>query len=407
MASLIKDPGGRFRVQVSRPDGSRTTIRLGKASPRIADFVHLRVEDLAAAKRLGIPPDPQTQQWLGAIDHRIYRSLETAQLVGPREQGSVTLEQLSQRMLAELDGEPQSFRHHEDLHQSLIAHLGAGRLASTITPAEALAFKHWLDERYAPATVSKRIQRCKQLFNFAIKRKMIPAGDNPFADIRRGSQVNRERSVYVDDATIALVLDACDAHPDPVWWRAVIALARYAGPRVPSELVGIEWQHIEIARGGGGGGGGGRIKFISPKTKRYDKSERWCPIVPKLRPHLEALIASVPPSKRKENHRPFVLATGTNLRTQLERIIKTARERQAQRAQQSRASTKPEQPALTQWPRLYHNLRASCQTDLEARFPTHVVCAWLGNTPKVATDHYLQVRDTDFEAATRDDTPSR
>ena len=45
------------------------------------------------------------------------------------------------------------------------------------------------------------------------------------------------------------------------------------------------------------------------------------------------------------------------------------------------------------------NLRASCQTELSARFPLHVVCTWLGNTTTVATQHYLTVRESDFENA--------
>ncbi|MGL6094888.1 MAG: hypothetical protein ACRC7O_03670 [Fimbriiglobus sp.] len=40
------------------------------------------------------------------------------------------------------------------------------------------------------------------------------------------------------------------------------------------------------------------------------------------------------------------------------------------------------------WPRLWHNLWASAQTDLANRFPIHVVCEWLGNTKAVAQDHF-------------------
>jgi chromosome partitioning protein len=54
---------------------------------------------------------------------------------------------------------------------------------------------------------------------------------------------------------------------------------------------------------------------------------------------------------------------------------------------------------LTPWPRVWHNLRASCQTELSARLPLHVVCSWLGNTTTVATQHYPTVRESDFENA--------
>ena len=35
------------------------------------------------------------------------------------------------------------------------------------------------------------------------------------------------------------------------------------------------------------------------------------------------------------------------------------------------------------WHRLFHNLRASSETDLENDFPTHVVCYWIGNNEAV------------------------
>jgi hypothetical protein len=54
---------------------------------------------------------------------------------------------------------------------------------------------------------------------------------------------------------------------------------------------------------------------------------------------------------------------------------------------------------LKPWPRLFHNLRSSRQTDLEQQFPGHVVCKWLGNSQATAMRHYLQVLDSDYEKA--------
>ena len=51
------------------------------------------------------------------------------------------------------------------------------------------------------------------------------------------------------------------------------------------------------------------------------------------------------------------------------------------------------------WGRLFHNLRGSLETELAQDHPVHVVAQWLGNTPKVAAAHYLQVRDSDFDRA--------
>ena len=54
---------------------------------------------------------------------------------------------------------------------------------------------------------------------------------------------------------------------------------------------------------------------------------------------------------------------------------------------------------MTPWPKLFHNLRATRQTELEENFPTHVVCKWLGNSAAVARKHYLQVTDEHFPKA--------
>ena len=58
---------------------------------------------------------------------------------------------------------------------------------------------------------------------------------------------------------------------------------------------------------------------------------------------------------------------------------------------------------LKPWPKLFHNLRASRETELAADFPIHVVCAWIGNSALIAAKHYLQVTDDYFERAAKSD----
>jgi len=70
-----------------------------------------------------------------------------------------------------------------------------------------------------------------------------------------------------------------------------------------------------------------------------------------------------------------------NLRTQFERLVKRA--------------------GLQPWPRLFHALRASRETELAREYPIHVVRAWLGNIPRIAMKHYLPVTDADFARASR------
>ena len=53
------------------------------------------------------------------------------------------------------------------------------------------------------------------------------------------------------------------------------------------------------------------------------------------------------------------------------------------------------------WPKLFHNLRASRETELAAEYPIHVVCEWIGNSAAIAAKHYLTVREEDFERASQ------
>ncbi len=53
------------------------------------------------------------------------------------------------------------------------------------------------------------------------------------------------------------------------------------------------------------------------------------------------------------------------------------------------------------WPRLFHNMRASCATDWAEALPAHAVAKWLGHSPRVAAKHCLQPRDAHFEVAIR------
>jgi hypothetical protein len=49
---------------------------------------------------------------------------------------------------------------------------------------------------------------------------------------------------------------------------------------------------------------------------------------------------------------------------------------------------------------VFQDLRSSRETELAERFPIQVVCEWIGNSPTVASRHYLQVTDEHFRRAT-------
>ncbi|MEX2169667.1 MAG: hypothetical protein WD851_10170 [Pirellulales bacterium] len=110
------------------------------------------------------------------------------------------------------------------------------------------------------------------------------------------------------------------------------------------------------------------------------------PVFPELRPYLQAvldeLLEDFDPKLKRLSEQPVITRyreSNANLRTQLQRILNRA--------------------GVKQWEKLFQNLRSTRQTELEDKFPNHVVCAWIGNSEKVAKEHYLQVTDFHYEAA--------
>ena len=68
-----------------------------------------------------------------------------------------------------------------------------------------------------------------------------------------------------------------------------------------------------------------------------------------------------------------------NLRTTFEKLVRRA--------------------GLTPWPRLFHNLRSSRETELLESFPVHVVALWMGHDAKVSLKHYAQTTEDHFDRA--------
>jgi hypothetical protein len=118
----------------------------------------------------------------------------------------------------------------------------------------------------------------------------------------------------------------------------------------------------------------------SPKTKKQGKPKRPVPIFDELRPYLAECFELAEPVSEFVMNR-YRSLSGAYIRKRLE-------------VQIERAGLKP-------WRRIFHNLRASRQTDLTDSHPEHVACAWIGNTQGVARRHYEMVTDDHFAKATQ------
>ena len=132
-----------------------------------------------------------------------------------------------------------------------------------VTAGDAEEYARWLLKQLAPATAMKECTIAAQFFRHAFRKEMIAR--NPFEGVTVGKATNESRRVYVPADVVEQVIDAC-----PDWqWRTVVALARFGGVRVPSEVAPLTWSDILWDQD--------KMTVTSPKTARYGKASRVVP----------------------------------------------------------------------------------------------------------------------------------
>lgn len=363
MASLIQEPNGRYRVQILGVDQKRRTIRIGRCARRTAEQIKGHIEAIYAAQLSQTDPSDATIRWIESIDASLHEKLVNAKLLTPRQ--TATLADFLQQLVASrTDAAPNTLKKWRTTQLLMIEFFGPDTPLESIDVARADEWRRALAEGRSENTIRKHVAEAKMFFNAAIRQGLIRA--NPFLGQSSTVMPNESRQHFVTRAEAQAVIDAC---PDAEW-RLLFALARYGGLRIPSEAFAITWQDVDWSRQ--------RFRVRSPKTHRKpDGGVRLIPIFPELKPYLEDAqeVAREGAVYVIERHR----VSSGNLSTTMRRIIERA--------------------GLEPWPKLYQNLRSTRQTELEADFPLHVVCRWLGNSPKVANKHYLQVTDEHFARA--------
>ena len=365
MAS-ISNANGYRTIQFIAPDGKRKSIRWGKCNLKSATAIKAKVEALIATAMARVSLDDETAAWVKDIPDRLADKLAKAGLIPARKLLAMTLGQFLDFYIAGRKDVKEGTRANFGTDQArLLEFFGADKDLRAITEGDAEDWKIFLfGKEYARATVGKAIKNARQFFRSALRRGLVKA--NPFDAIKAPGMKNEVRSFNVTREMAQQVLDAC---PDGEW-RLIFALSRFGGLRCPSEHLGLKWVDVDWERN--------RFRVHAPKTEHHqDGGDRWVPIFPELRPHLEEAF------DRAEEGAVHVVTkqreSNKNLRTQLCRIIRKA--------------------GLTPWPRLFQNLRASRETELAQAHPLHVVCKWIGNSPRVAADHYLQVTEDHFDLA--------
>ena len=378
MASISTEKlKGRRIIQFVGSDGKRRSIRLGKCSQKMAEAVRVKVEHLAASVNHGTALDDETARWLAMQGDVMHKRLAAVGLVQGREPapvatvGGFLIEYVARRV----DVKPATKEVWSQTTRNLVECYGAQRDLRTIDETAAEDFKLFLlKTKLSPTTVSKRLQFARQFFKAAVRRKLIAS--NPFADVAGAATSTTDRQRFITREETQRLLEAC---PN-VDWRVIVALCRFGGLRSPSEVLSLRWQDVNWE--------GQRMRVRSPKTERHaGKASREIPLFPELAAALTEAFEAAPEGAvyvvADNTYREAADTSGgwrnCNMRTQFERIIRRA--------------------GLEPWPRLFHNLRASRETELAGTYALHLVTAWLGNTPKIALKHYLMPTEADFSRA--------
>ena len=333
MPKSYKAISGSWVFQFRDEFRSTRTITYGKIPRKIAESHDIWINRLIVAKISGTAIDTQTAAWIASLSDVMREKLSRVGLTTSINRDSMSgfLDDFIKRRKPEMADN--TIRNYRQTKAKMESYFGEDRDLRNVSAGDAENYRFWLlhDCNLSEATVAREIKRARQIFKQAMKHKIV--AENPFLDVKSGSQVNEERTVYIYPEDVEKCIQAAPCAD----WRLIIALGRYAGLRLPSEVIGsLRWDDILWDQN--------KMIIYSRKQKKHlDRKKRIIPIFPEVREHLENLFHH--PAKGAESE--FIITRYTNpkqnLGTTFEKIV-------------LRAGVQP-------WPRLLHNLRASCVTD--------------------------------------------
>ena len=273
MASISTDRNGNRTLQFTGADKKRRSIRLGKINRKMAESIKFRVEHLVSASITGHPLDADTSRWVADLEPVLAEKLASVGLLEPAERR--TLGEFTQAYIqSRTDLKPNTIRHLKDSQRDLLTYFGEGMPLSEVTEGDAEDFQRHLLQRLGENTARRRCGRAKQFFSAAIKKRILT--QNPFSGLKCSVLPNPKRFEFIKPEVIEKVIEACPSAE----WRLLVALARYGGLRIPSEIREMKWEDIHWSEN--------RITINSPKTEHHPGGEcRIIPLFPELVPHFQ------------------------------------------------------------------------------------------------------------------------
>jgi integrase len=370
MAAVSKDGANGWRIRFIDGAGIRKTVRLGKTSKASAESICRHVAELASAKASGQPVARQTALWVQSIEKPLYQKLMRVSLVENQEFPSLEkflTDHIERgRTASRKTAAEGTKKKWKVAKKHMVAFFGASQDLRGITEVDVEKFRRWLDDQpvkdhtMAENTIRSVMACAKMFFNSAMKQGIVQA--NPFLGEASTTQENRKRDFYVTPGIAKRILVACPTTE----WRLMFSLWRFAGLR-KTEIYQLKWSGVLWDAG--------KMLVPSPKTMHHEgREERYVPIgdiYPILREAFEQ------PGQGDQIITQYS-RSNSNLDKPMKKIL-------------ADAGIKP-------WPKLFQNMRASCETDwLDRSISAHVVANWIGHSVKIQVTSYAQVDAHHFD----------
>jgi integrase len=373
MASLSKDGKVAFYL-----NGKKKSFRVSRLNKKSAQVVLNKVEQLLSYRAGNEPLPENLQRWLSSCDRWLVEAMANAGLCDPPCDVTIA-DYFDQFIRIESAKNHEHWLRNQTMTRNCVVRFFGPEVAiRDVSEDDAKRFRKWMETEgrpvkdgepprgYAEATIAQHVKITRKVFKRALKERIVHS--NPFEDIATGSQSNPDRQFEIDRQTLEKLIDRA---PNASW-RLLILLVRIGGLRTGSETRSLKWENVDFVNRS--------IDVPGAKSSKRNldgsKKIRWrkIPLYPEL---LEPLKDCFDPAEE------FVLSgiTGTdaNVYNTFRRIVKKA--------------------GLTPWPRLWHNLRASRDSELSATgLSDHAVSQLMGNSPKVSRDHYKFITQETFES---------
>jgi site-specific recombinase XerD len=347
-----KTSRGHWQVNFSE-FGKQRTLYLGSGfTSGSADRIAKIVTDILSCRKRGEVLPLEVVRRIELLPDRVRSSFERLGLIGGVSRWTLTtLLESFYEMKSDLSA---GTRYGYNLcGTSLIEFFDKDRRIDSIEKSDCERFKNHYLVKYSACTLARVLRRCRSIFKFAVDTGRLVK--NPFEKVSGNAEVNLSRQVYVARDMIFRVMACCRDDYD----RLILALARFGGLRIPSEI-----RHLRYC------------DFTDTVIRIHEDTKtgaREVPLFGEIREIFEHLTQAGLSKENPADSSWRIFANVGDFRTRISTAIRAS--------------------GVERWVKLFVNLRSSCITDMvERRYSEKMLDSMFGNSTVVRQRHYVQFR---------------